>query len=104
MSLVVTSSENYTAFYENGEQVYPCRCGETHRGNYAIYDHGHHNCFHSMPLVDIGRPAVVGYLMCPQCGEVFWTEEGAAEVGSPEQTEAAAVGSLDPQVHNEENA
>ena len=41
-----TGSETPIIYIEDGEQVYPCRCGETHRGPYALYDYGHHTCFH----------------------------------------------------------
>lgn len=69
--MTATASSNYTTFVENGEVVYPCRCGKTHRGDYAIYDYGHHNCFHTAELVDIGNPEISGYFMCPQCGKTF---------------------------------
>lgn len=49
------------------EPVYPCRCGVTHRGDYALYDWAHHNCFHDEPLSRLGDDQV----MCPSCGEVF---------------------------------
>lgn len=57
-----------TIHVEDGERVFPCRCGETHRGDYAEYDFGHHNCFHDEPLYPICE---TGQLMCPQCGKVF---------------------------------
>lgn len=50
------------------EAVYPCRCGQTHRGPHAVYDYGHHNCFHDSPLLSIEE---TGDLVCPDCGKVF---------------------------------
>lgn len=67
------SSPTPTIHIENGEQVYPCRCGQTHRGDYALYDWAHHNCFHREPLILIAED-IPGYYMCPSCGEVFWTK------------------------------
>jgi hypothetical protein len=55
-------------FDTEGNQVYPCWCGETHSGDYGLYDYGHHNCFHDAALswdVDTGT------LMCPACGLTF---------------------------------
>jgi hypothetical protein len=66
---------NYTIHIDaNGDRVYPCRCGETHRGDYAAYDYAHHNCFHNEPLHEIDPENVPGYLMCPSCGKTFWIE------------------------------
>lgn len=61
---------NQTIHIEDGEQVYPCRCGDTHRGPYALYDFAHHNCFHYAGLI---RPddAMPDYLLCPECGQSF---------------------------------
>ena len=64
-----TEDSNVTIFFEDeGGQVYPCRCGEIHRGDYAIYDYGHHNCFHKTDL--IGLPAGKDKIqaICPECG------------------------------------
>lgn len=55
------------------EQVYPCRCGQTHRGEYGQEDWNHHNCYHQSPLVWIERGAE---LMCMDCGETFLIAEG----------------------------
>lgn len=57
------------------EQVYPCCCGETHRGPWGVYDHLHHNCRHrdidvvpfSLPVKDMDTL----WLLCEDCGEVF---------------------------------
>src|SRR5574340_430488 len=54
------------------EQVYPCRCGATHRGEYAIYDYGHHMCFHDAPLVWIIKGVQA---MCSDCGKTFGFNE-----------------------------
>ena len=60
----------------DGEREYPCRCGQTHRGDYGGYDWGHHNCFHNSPLHEL-TAEVPGYLMCPDCGKTFWLAERA---------------------------
>jgi hypothetical protein len=83
---VTTGLSGYTIHLDvDGNEVFPCRCGETHTGDYAVYDHGHHNCFHDAALVDIGKPEVEGYLMCPQCGKTFWTEEGERALAQQNQ-------------------
>ena len=51
------------------EQACPCRCGQTHRGDYAIYDHGRHNCLHSEPLMRF--PEMDDWYVCGECGETF---------------------------------
>lgn len=66
-------------FESTGEQVYPCRCGETHRGDYALYTFGHHNCFHDAPLM----PLDFGELVCVDCGKVF---QVSAKKAAPEGT------------------
>jgi len=53
-----------TIFIEHGERVYPCRCGQTHRGDYAREDYNHDNCLHRGKLWKIGKHQVV----CSQCG------------------------------------
>lgn len=65
-----TGTNAYTRYFEDGEEVYPCRCGEIHRGDYAIEDCNHHECFHREPLIKIEEQ-----LICPVCGEVFAFEE-----------------------------
>ena len=63
-----------TTVTEDGQQVYPCRCGKTHRGVYALYDYMHHECYHTeYPLVwlDDDRDT----LLCGSCGETFAVEK-----------------------------
>lgn len=50
------------------EQVYPCRCGDTHRGPYAAYDAAQHECLHDADLHELAPD----HLMCPDCGKA-WT-------------------------------
>jgi|SRR3990172_4565861 len=57
------------------EPVYFCRCGVEHTGDYAIYDFGHHMCFHDGPLWDIG----LGQFVCSECGKDFRVEEMRSE-------------------------
>jgi hypothetical protein len=49
------------------EAVFPCRCGATHRGEYALHDWMHHNCFHGPLYYVPGEDEA----MCSSCGEVF---------------------------------
>lgn len=80
--LISTGTAAETINIENGERVYPCRCGRTHRGPYATYDYGHHNCYHPGPLLDLGSKCggelygdpVRSWLICPSCGMTFDVE------------------------------
>ena len=51
-----------------GEQEYPCRCGKTHRGDYAVYDFGHHNCLHETTLCGLYVKEKEIQATCPECG------------------------------------
>lgn len=66
-----TGTDAVTLYYEDGEQVYPCRCGETHRGPYAMYDELHHDCYHRGRLITPFDPKQV---LCSECGESFRVE------------------------------
>lgn len=48
------------------ERIFPCRCGETHNGEYAAEIYEHHNCFHHILLVLAKEQAI-----CQDCGETF---------------------------------
>ena len=61
-----TSTVNTAVFLENGQEVYPCRCGQTHRGDYALYDWMHHECFHEADLLRF--PVDPDLIICPDCG------------------------------------
>jgi len=82
-----TGTNSHTMFFDaDGNEEFPCRCGETHRGDYALYDYVHHNCFHTEDcLIDIGLPEVEGYLMCPNCGQTFHLQGGTAYPSVGEQ-------------------
>lgn len=59
-----------------GLTEFPCRCGEIHKGDYGIYDFGHHMCFHDVGLCWLLGPQECPdpkewSLMCPICGMVF---------------------------------
>ena len=65
--MIITTGVNaYTTWLEDGRQVYPCNCGETHRGEHAICTFNEHNCFHENALTDMD-----GYFICLQCGRTF---------------------------------
>lgn len=59
-----------------GRGIFPCRCGQTHTGDYALYDYMHHMCFHDAPLWDLGD----GHFCCADCGKDFFVERKPAEV------------------------
>jgi len=65
---VDTGTNTCISYFENGERVYPCRCGETHRGDYACEDWNHHNCFHDTPLLLIADDQAV----CGECGKSWF--------------------------------
>lgn len=65
---IQTGSEQYMVYIVDGEQVYPCRCGKTHRGDYAFYDMMHHECLHDCALIWFADRAV----MCPSCGASWY--------------------------------
>lgn len=70
----ITGANNYTMYFENGEEVFPCRCGETHRGA-DVYTFGHHNCFHNTPLMKMQKIDGIEQAICPDCGELFELED-----------------------------
>ncbi len=66
--MIQTGTSNRTIYLEDGEEVYPCPCGETHRGDYGIYDYIQHTCRHGdelWPMDDEGQGVEV---LCSQCG------------------------------------
>jgi hypothetical protein len=78
----VTATATRTQHYdEQGREVFPCRCGVTHTGDYALYDWLHHNCFHDQPLINISHDehGIDGYYMCPACGKTFWLKDRMPE-------------------------
>ena len=73
--MIETGTTSYTAHVEwdttqGLQQVFPCWCGQIHRGPYAVYDHGHHHCQHRDPLVRLDT----GYYICGECGLTFQLE------------------------------
>ena len=77
--MIYTGTTNSTYYYENEERVYPCYCGEIHRGDFAAEDWNHHNCFHREPLTELPRiNSEVRQAVCIDCGEIF-DLEGAVE-------------------------
>ncbi len=66
-----TGSDNYTIWIEDGEVVYPCPCGETHRGDYAIYDFGHHTHNHDEVFWDFADMGI-----CTDCGATIRVIDG----------------------------
>lgn len=66
----VQSFEIDVASGGQAERVFPCRCGATHRGDYAAYDFAHHECFHDSVLSRLDEESAT----CPDCGKVFELE------------------------------
>lgn len=69
---MLTGSQSWTTYLEDGVRVFPCRCGETHRGDYAHEEWDHHNCIHRgemcvIPLEPIGD-GTDAQVMCMECG------------------------------------
>lgn len=64
-----TSSSVATVFFDQTGQVYPCRCGVTHVGDYAPEDFNHHNCLHPGPLIMFADLSDI--IMCDECGEIW---------------------------------
>ena len=83
----MTSTSGQAIYIEDGQQVYPCRCGEIHRGDYACEQWNHHECFHRSPLVDISAPDLPlrSYLICMDCGEVFYVDVDAPAAGTAKE-------------------
>lgn len=73
---VERSTSAPTIHIDNGAQVYPCRCGQTHRGPYGAYDYGHHNCLHDAPL--IVDDVVPEQAVCIACGKTFVIQKAGA--------------------------
>lgn len=76
---IVTGTSNYTIYIEDGEEVFPCRCGETHRGPYAFYDFMHHNCDHPSPLLLIA----LDQALCGECGYSWEVQDLREQTGLP---------------------
>ena len=72
---VNASSTTETIHIAGGERIYPCRCGQIHRGTYGATDWNHHNCFHEQPLISMHAldPEMdEKHYICPTCGKDFW--------------------------------
>ena len=83
-----TESSSTTSVYENGERVFPCRCGLTHRGNYALEDYMHHDCLHETDLLDMNRLGGVPeqdwpHLICRECGKTWLVANHPSERRHP---------------------
>ena len=65
-----TGTSSVTLWFDaNGNEEFPCHCGEIHRGDYALYDFLHHNCRH--PEILAPDDLVPDQLLCASCGQVF---------------------------------
>ena len=73
MSATTGTANNMVYTVEDGKAVYPCWCGETHRGDYALEAFHHHNCTHPGDLLQIGNREGDGLiqLTCTICGANF---------------------------------
>ena len=68
---ITSCAEEATIHMDGSERVYPCRCGETHRGEYGHYDYCHHICFHDAGLFRLADDSFV----CVECGKPFHVVE-----------------------------
>lgn len=55
-------------------QEHPCRCGETHTGEWAWSEWGRHNCNHNYVLIQ-HRDLPGNSVDCPGCGESWEVKE-----------------------------
>lgn len=69
---VLTGSANQTFYFEGSERVFPCRCGKTHRGEYAWHDWAAHECPHDDGLLVMREPSDLAF--CAACGTAFLLE------------------------------
>jgi len=69
--MIRTGTNNFTYYYEGNERVFPCRCGETHRGEYAHWDWVHHECLHSGRLWALEEIEGIKQFLCADCGALF---------------------------------
>lgn len=65
--MITTGASNLSIWLEDGQVVYPCPCGETHRGDYAFEDYNHHTCLHGGVLWNVEGLGV----LCSDCGVVL---------------------------------
>lgn len=57
----------FNIFIEDGEQVFPCRCGKMHRGDHAVEDWLMHECLHDDNLIALAPD----FVACPLCGQTW---------------------------------
>ena len=70
--MTISSNSVSTDFFDkDGNQYWPCWCGE-HRGQYGIEDWLQHHCSHDAPLLGIDKD--INQLICVECGKVFSIE------------------------------
>jgi len=68
MQVSETGDTNYTIHFDvEGKQIYPCRCGEVHSGDYACEEYLQHECLHEIDLADMGH----GMFICMDCGKTW---------------------------------
>lgn len=68
----ITSTANLISWYEQWERVYPCRCGETHRGPRAAEDYYMHTCDHEEVLAMRQEAPDRLWGLCGACGKPMW--------------------------------
>jgi len=72
----ITGTTNIPLTIIDAEGVgYPCRCGEIHRGDYALEDKAMHECLHGVDHLAV-IPVSDGtfQMLCPECG-MSWRGE-----------------------------
>jgi len=66
-----TGSNTFTHYFEDNGQVYPCRCGETHRD---FYDWARHECSHDEVWL---HDEIEGIGYCVECGKTIHLVSGS---------------------------
>ena len=66
--MIGTGALNRT-YYNDGEQVFPCRCGQMHKGDFSTDDYLHPNCYHNVFWLN-EREGDTPQVECANCGKV----------------------------------
>ena len=72
------TSANPDHHYIGLERVYPCRCGQTHAGQWAFEEWAHHNCYHEGEWCVFPLGDGLHQLICVDCGKTACGYEESA--------------------------
>lgn len=65
MNTISTASNNFSLYFQDGKEVFPCRCGEIHENK---EDWMKHQCFHDRVC---RHDQIEGLGFCTQCGKLI---------------------------------